>query len=92
MFVLQVDHKRYCFLMMLIDTLAQVKDQLDLDLEAAHIPLSSASFIVSSVLCGAWVDLVLAPLHECAVLPPSSDEDPEDGIFDAHHISSKLYD
>jgi len=65
--------------MALIDTLAQVKEEIDLDLEAAGVPLSSTSFIVSSVLSGAWVDLVLAPLDECAVLPPSPDEDPDDG-------------
>jgi len=66
--------------MALIDTLAQVKEEIDLDLEAAGVPLSSASFIVSSILGGAWIDLVLAPLDECANLPPSPDEDPEDGM------------
>jgi len=65
--------------MALIDTLAQVKEEIDVDLEAAGVPLSSTSFIISSVLGGAWIDLVLAPLDECANLPPSPDEDPEDG-------------
>ena len=74
----QVDNKRYCFLMALIDTLAQVKDEIDRDLESAGVPMSSASFIVSSVLGGAWIDLVLPPLDECVVLPPSPVEDPEE--------------
>jgi len=65
--------------MTLVDTLTQVKEEIDRDLEAAGVPLSSTSFIVSSVLSGAWVDLVLAPLDECAVLPPSPDDDPEEG-------------
>jgi len=77
--MLQVDHKRFCFLMALIDTLAEVKEEIDADLEAAGIPLTSASFIISSVVGGAWIDLVLPPVDECAVLPPSPDEDPEEG-------------
>jgi len=66
--------------MTLIDTITQVKEEIDVDLEAAGVPISSTSFIVSSVLSGAWVDLVLAPVEECAVLPPSPDEDPEEGM------------
>jgi len=61
--------------MTLIDTLALVKDTIDRELELAGVPMSSASFIVSSVLGGAWLDLVLPPLDEYAVLPPSLDED-----------------
>ena len=74
----QVDNKRYCFLMTLIDTLAHVKDEIDRDLESAGVPMSSTSFIVSSVLGGAWLDLVLPPLDECSVLPPSLDHDNHD--------------
>jgi len=65
--------------MSLVDTLTQVKEEIDLDLEAAGVSLSTASFIISSILGGAWVDLVLAPVEECAILPPSPDEDPEEG-------------
>ena len=65
--------------MVLIDTLAAVKDEIDRDLEAAGVPLSSASFIISCVLGGAWLDLVLAPLNECIVLHPTPVDDPEEG-------------
>ena len=73
-----MDNKRYCFLMALIDTLTQVKEEIDRDLEAAGVPMSSTSFIISSVLVGAWIDLVLAPVDECVVLPSSPVDDPEE--------------
>jgi len=65
--------------MTLVDTLAQVKEEIDRDLEAAGVPLSSASFIVSSALSGAWLDLVLPPLDQSAVSPPTPDEDLDEG-------------
>jgi len=64
--------------MALIDTLTQVKEEIDHDLEAAGVPMSSTSFIISSVLVGAWIDLVLAPVDECVVLPSSPVDDPEE--------------
>jgi len=79
LFVAQVDRKRYRFLMVLVDTLTQVKDEIDLDLEAAGVAVSSTSFIITAVLSGIWLDLVLSPVEECAVLPPSPDEYPEEG-------------
>jgi len=80
-----VDHKRYCFLMTLVDTLAQVKEEIDHDLESAGVLLSSTSFIVSSVLSGIWLDLVLAPLDQATVvLPPSPEDDADEGILSMH--------
>ena len=65
--------------MSLVDTLSQVKDELDSDLESAGVPLSNTAFIVSSVLSDAWVDLVLPPIDESVCLPASPDDDPEEG-------------
>jgi len=64
--------------MALTDTLTHVKDQIDLDLEAAGVAASSASFIVSCVLSDAWLDLVLPAIDESVVLPSTPDDRPDD--------------
>jgi len=68
--------------MSLIDTLSQVKDEIDADLESAGVPLSNTAFIVSSVLSDTWIDLVLPPVVEESpgLPPPSPDDDPEEGL------------
>jgi len=65
--------------MALTYTLTHVKDQIDLDLEAAGVAASSASFIVSCVLSDAWLDLVLPAIDESVVLPSTPDDRPDDG-------------
>jgi len=84
----QIDHKRFAFLMSLVDTVIQVKEEIDMDLFSSGITPSSGLVFLSAYTSDVRIDLLLAPVDDYSMRPTSpDDEDEEDSnMHDANDI------
>jgi hypothetical protein len=74
----QIDHKRFAFIMSLVDTVVQVKEEIDMDLAAAGMTSTSGVVFLSALTTDIRVDLVLAPVDDYAMRPASPDDEDDD--------------
>jgi hypothetical protein len=86
----QIDHKRFAFIMSLVDTIVQVKEEIDMDLASAGMTSTSGVVFLSASTTDFRVDLVLAPVDDYAMRPASPDDEDDDddgdvGANEARH-------
>jgi hypothetical protein len=66
--------------MSLIDTVIQVKEEIDMDVATAGMTTQSGIVFLSAQTTDVRIDLILAPVDEYSLRPMSPDEEDEEDI------------